>query len=187
MTVNAGGGETKDSVSAWTVDSLNAHYAQVLNERDRRYEQRFVAQEKAVADAFLAAEKAVGAALAAAKEAVNKAESASEKRFESVNEFRAQLADQQVTFLPRNEYNAQHEALEQKVEAAEKALDHKIDSVAKGLAEGIHRNGQLISALGIRIERAEGQRGGLKEGWGFLVGAVGFISALAAIVVALTR
>lgn len=36
-----------------------------------------------------------------AKEATNKAEVANDKRFESVNEFRAQLAEQAASFLPR--------------------------------------------------------------------------------------
>ena len=38
--------------------------------------------------------------------AVNKADAATEKRFESVNEFRGTLSDQQRTFLPRAEYEA---------------------------------------------------------------------------------
>lgn len=38
---------------------------------------------------------------AAQSEAIHKAEAATEKRFESVNEFRAQLADQASSFLPR--------------------------------------------------------------------------------------
>jgi len=71
---------------------LRTHIEMVLNERDRRYEDRFEGQEKAV-----------GAALQAAKEAVQKAEVAAEKRFDAVNEFRAQLADQASTFMPRLE------------------------------------------------------------------------------------
>jgi hypothetical protein len=53
--------------------------------------------------AFTAADRAVQAALDAAKEAVIKAETATEKRFEGVNEFRQQLADQAATFMPRTE------------------------------------------------------------------------------------
>jgi len=40
-------------------------------------------------------------ALDASQAAVNKAEHATEKRFESVNEFRQQLSDQAGTFMPR--------------------------------------------------------------------------------------
>lgn len=76
----------------------------IIDERDRQYGQRFDAQEKAVA-----------AALAAAKEAVVKAEGASEKRFDSVNEFRATLKDQQVTLMPRAEADVRFRALEEKM------------------------------------------------------------------------
>lgn len=86
-------GETEKQVSGWTVDTLKEYF-----------EQRFTDQDKAVQ-----------AALLAAKEAVLKAEVASEKRFESVNEFRQQLSDQTNTFIPRPEYTAQHKALEDKV------------------------------------------------------------------------
>lgn len=86
-------GETGEKVSGWTVDTLKEHMTQ-----------RFADQDKAVQ-----------AALLAAKEAVLKAEVASEKRFESVNEFRQQLSDQTNTFLTRNEYAANHSALEDKL------------------------------------------------------------------------
>lgn len=64
----------------------------IVDERDHRYSQRFDSQEKAVASA-----------LAAAKEAVSKAENATEKRFDSVNEFRNTLKDQQGTYVTRSE------------------------------------------------------------------------------------
>ncbi len=85
-------GETEENISGWTTDTLRAHILQMMIEHDRRYEQRFAAQEKAVASALGAAERAVA-----------KAETATEKRFEGVNEFRSQLADQAQTFMPRTE------------------------------------------------------------------------------------
>jgi Flp pilus assembly protein TadB len=65
----------------------------VMDQMDLRYQQRFEAQTKAI-----------DAALLAAKEAVTKAENATEKRFESVNEFRDTLSDQAATFITRVEY-----------------------------------------------------------------------------------
>lgn len=50
-------------------------------------------------------------ALAASDKAITKAEIATERRFESVNEFRAQLADQATTFLRRDQYDAAHRPL----------------------------------------------------------------------------
>src|ERR1700686_742943 len=78
-------------------------------------DRRFDDQDKAVQTALTSAEKAVQAALAAAKEAVTKAEIANDKRFESVNEFRGQLADQTATLMPRTEFNVQHKTLEDKI------------------------------------------------------------------------
>ncbi len=66
--------------------SDRAHIMALLSEKDKRDEQRFQANKEAINAALLAAEKAVA-----------KAEAASEKRFEGVNEFRAQLADQART------------------------------------------------------------------------------------------
>ncbi len=97
------GGETESNVSAWTVDSLKELMMAVLEEMDRRYEQRFEAQQVALRDALISSEKAVNAALNAAERAVSKAELASERRFESINEFRGQLADQAATLMPRAE------------------------------------------------------------------------------------
>lgn len=122
-------GETEQSVSAWTNDTVLEHLRsyissvqQIMDERDRRYEQRFVAQEKAVTDALTSAEKAVAAALAAAEKAVSKAEMATEKRFDNVNEFRAQLNDQANTFVPRQEYQVQHDPLVERVGKLENNL-----------------------------------------------------------------
>lgn len=56
-------------------------------------------------------EQAMLNGLSTSKEAVDKAERATELRFQSVNEFRAQLDDQQRTFMPRLEYEQAHNAL----------------------------------------------------------------------------
>jgi len=82
----------------------------IINERDQRYSQRFDSQERAVA-----------AALAAAKEAVLKAEAASEKRFESVNEFRSTLKDQQTTLLTRNEAGLRFKGIEDRITTIEQS------------------------------------------------------------------
>jgi tetrahydromethanopterin S-methyltransferase subunit G len=58
----------------------------VIAEQDKRYEQRFEAQERATATALASTKEATVAALASAKEAVIKAEAAAEKRFEGFNE-----------------------------------------------------------------------------------------------------
>lgn len=131
---------------------------------DLRYQQRFDAQSDALAAAFASqqtamkvafdgAEKAVNAALAAADRAVSKAELASDKRFESVNEFRKTLADQQATFMPRAEADVSHRGMNDKIEAMKQVLDRMI-------AEQL----------------------GVKGGWGYAVGVVGFVLAVGAVI-----
>ncbi len=86
-----------------------------FSDMDLRYQQRFDAQQKALSDSSDAGKEMVNAALASADRAVTKAEVSAERRFESVNEFRATLADQAATFLPRSEADARFGAVGDKV------------------------------------------------------------------------
>lgn len=95
----------------WTVETVKEYT-----------DQRFTDNDKAVQAALVSQEKAVAAALAAAEKAVIKAETAADKRFDAVNEFRQTLTDQTNTFIPRAEYDAQHKALEDKVDVLTKLV-----------------------------------------------------------------
>lgn len=129
-------GETEKQVSGWTVDTVKEYF-----------EQRFTDQDRAVQ-----------AALQAAKEAVLKAETSSDKRFDSVNEFRRTLSDQTNTFLSRPEYEAQHKALEDRV-----------------------------TDLSDRMNKADGRGAGLSAGWGYLAGAVGLAATVVSIILAFSN
>ena len=59
----------------------------------------------------------------ALQRAVDKAEIATEKRFESVNEFRTQLGDQARSFMPRTEYEVTHKNLDTKIDVISKLVD----------------------------------------------------------------
>jgi hypothetical protein len=162
-------GETEGNVSGWTVDTLNAHYAQQLaelkrhidqrlGEMDLRYQQRFDAQSLALDAARLAAKEGVDAALASADRAVGKAEIAADKRFESVNEFRKTLADQTATFLPRLEYDSAHDALVSKVDAATddlrggiSSVENRIGAIEAGLRAQARLQTLSIGALAVAI------------------------------------
>lgn len=74
-------GETETNVSGWTVDTLHTHLSRLLEERDRRYQERFEASEKAVTAAF-----------EASKEAAHKVETSAEARFGLLNELRSGVA-----------------------------------------------------------------------------------------------
>lgn len=127
--------------------ALIDHVKALLAQMDLRYQQRFDAQTLAI-----------NAALQAAKEAVTKAETATERRFDSVNEFRKTLADQSSTFLPRPEYQAAHNA-----------------------------TNDQIRALAERMNRADGRSTGHGDSWGYIVGACGLILAIATLVFHNTR
>jgi hypothetical protein len=107
---------------------------------------------------FKAQEEAVAAALAAADRAVTKAEVASEKRFDSVNEFRAALNDNNRLLMPRLEAEQSFRVLSDK-----------------------------ISDLSTKVAARDDQGRGLAIGWGYLVGAAGLIGMIATMVYELTR
>ncbi len=88
--------EKQNSSVGW-----RSYVDRILTEHDLRYQQRFDAQAQAIKDALLAAEKAV-----------SKAETATEKRFDSVNEFRKALTDQTSTFVSRIEFDSLKERLD---------------------------------------------------------------------------
>jgi len=93
-----------DADTQWTVETLK-----------EMVDQRFLDNQKAVDTALLAQEKAVNAALLAAKEAVGKAEILTDRRFDAVTLTVAQVSKQTVDLLPRAEYGASHNALNDKI------------------------------------------------------------------------
>lgn len=110
----------------------------LIDANDKNYNQRF---ENVI--------QATQSALNAADRAVNKAESAAEKRFEGVNEFRATLADQQRTLMPRSE-----------VEILVKGINERIEKI---------ENANLLST---------GTSKGINTSWAFVIGAISTIALL---------
>lgn len=78
---------------------------------------RIASLEKSIDTRFESVSATTNTALAAADKATNKAEGASEKRFDAVNEFRATLADQQRTLMPRAESELLIHALNEKIDS----------------------------------------------------------------------
>ncbi len=115
-----------------------------LEALDRLLQERYATQTKALDAAFVAAEKAVATALESQNVAVAKAEEAAERRFESVNEFRAQLSDQASTFLTRGEYTVAHNALVDK-------LDTEVKRTGDRFQEYERRNETIVKELESRL------------------------------------
>jgi hypothetical protein len=74
------------------------------------------AQKEAIQAALVATKEALSAAQSSSNLAVRKAEEANEKRFEGVNEFRAQLSDQQRTLVTKSEVDYRFTAMEKMIE-----------------------------------------------------------------------
>lgn len=118
--------------------------------------QQIIAQKEAISAALIAAKDALTAALSSAEKAIAKAEESTEKRFQSVNEFRAQLGDQQKTFVVKSEVDYRFEAVAVKldevavwrrtVDASLTAASSKSGTIYAGLALAI-AVGTLIIAL----------------------------------------
>ena len=186
-----GGGETQKDPSGWTTDTLHAHMQSQVNDMrvhlqtqlndmramlQERYETQskavdaaFVAQQVAMSTALTAAERAVSTAMLAAEKAVDKAEDAATKRFEAVNEFRGQLADQASTFIPRLE--------------AEQRLSQNAEKIT--VLEG--RVATDIAQIQSRLDLSAGGARGIEKAWAFLVAAVVAGGAIVTIALTLTR
>lgn len=154
------GGMTAKDPSAWTPDLLYLYLLQRIEATEQIAHVKIEASEQLTAaritmlsnkldERYVTQQTAMEAARLAAEKAVTKAETASEKRFEGVNEFRAQLADQQGTFMPRAEANARIDALTDKIN----------DAVS-------------------RLDVNQGKGTGTQQSWGVLIGAVGLIAVL---------
>ena len=157
--------------SGWTIETAIDHLLSVISEKhsqtlmvitgnDKRYEERFAASQKALELGLMGTKSEISLALAAADRAVQKAEVATEKRFESVNEFRGTLDSQQRTLIPRSEVAVLVEGLSEKIANVTKVVDEQKAIIAKLQAE----------------------RQGVVGGWGYAAGAVGLFLALGSLI-----
>lgn len=171
-------GETEERPSGWTTDTLHSlvqrqldalektvqrqldDMNKLLDERfqgqTRAVDTAFQAQSTAMSAAFAAADRAVAAALESAEKAVGKAELASERRFEAVNEFRAQLADQAGTFMPRIEAEAQHRSLSERINTDMRSIGDRVTEMDR-------RFSAAIAANTSRIDQTSGTAAGTHE------------------------
>jgi len=101
----------------------------------------------------------IGLTLNASIEAAQKAERSTEKRFENVNEFRAQQADI-IKMFPNKAV----------VEAQLSALSGRIDA-----------NLETVTKMAARVDRAEGRQGGVSAATHLVMGAVVLIISVVAV------
>lgn len=117
------GGQTKESPSGWTVDTVKTYLESKIDDADKRYEQRFRDQTQAL----------------------TKQDAATEKRFEGVNEFRNQLRDQNVTFMARTEALSRIDANAAKIDQLSKQIsDREATSAGSTQTWGLLAAGLLL-------------------------------------------
>lgn len=139
-----------------TADDLPPLVLRLLEERDRRYEERFTSITETVS-----------AAAEAADRATTKAETATEERFRGVNEFRAALDAATSKNITRTEVDAIRDALGTEIRVLREATETRLRGIEN------------------RIEKAEGTAQGLGLGWKALIAVSGLVSLLLAVYVAL--
>lgn len=159
-------------------DAIDSAWRDMLGALSDSVEQRFAALHALMEHRFSATEAASAAALSSAKEAVTVANTANEKRFESINEFRGQLADQAGTFLPRSEAQVVADGFNEKVQSLETRLNQMILSIERINA----------AQSGANSERAEirDRSVSMQTLIGTVIGVVVFVIVVAGFVIGLT-
>jgi hypothetical protein len=120
-----------------------ANLRTLMDERDRRYEER-----------FRATDEKTSLALTSSKEAVAKAETATEKRFDSVNEFRKTLADQAAGFMPRQEYISNHQAIIDKIDTFKEGFNKEITDLRESRSQSAGKSAGFNASWAVAISLA---------------------------------
>lgn len=179
---------TDVSGSDWTLDTLAVYFNVQLAAMDRRITEQLTAIQIAATTSVAAAQEVAAAQhesmerafrghleqirretdamFASSDRAITKAEIATDKRFTSVNEFRAQLSDQAARFVARTEFEAEATALRAEQRSASE------------------RNAERIQEITDRMNRSEGKNSGLNASWIYLLGALGAIGTVVSLLVA---
>lgn len=130
----------------------------LIDKQAKRYDEMLNERDTRYQQRFEATAIYVAFGFSSAEKAITKAEIATEKRFEGVNEFRSQLGDQQRTFMPRAE-----------VLVMESAVTNRLAAVEK------------------RVDTLLAERAGIRGGWGYAVGVVGFVLTVVSLVMMFAR
>lgn len=118
--------------SEWTFKTVIKYFERVIEELDKRYDQRLQLNQVAVSTALSAQEKSVAAAFEASEKAIIKAEIAQTAYNLRSNEFRAALDDQSKTFIPRIEADGRFQQLRDLVDSQLKQIIELQKSESRG-------------------------------------------------------
>jgi hypothetical protein len=113
--------------NGWTFDTLYIHVMEISK----------------------AAKEGVNAAMASAEKAILKAETATEKRFDSVNEFRQAMRDQQENFASKSETNMRIEDLTKRLDRVTSGMEMSTGRSSGLLAAGLLSGWAITTAIAL--------------------------------------
>lgn len=106
-----GGGQTREDVSGWTVDTLHSHILSLLQERDRRWEEVLAERGRYLERVFSERDQRYTARFAASQTAVDKSEREMEGWKHTTNEWRGAMQDKDKLLMARPEITSELNAL----------------------------------------------------------------------------
>lgn len=140
----------------WTVETSHAELLRLIGGLEQQLQQRFDAAQQALADALVCADqlrvesdRRYEERFVAQEKAVLKAEGSSERRFDAVNSFRAQLSDQAATFIPRVEAEQRIGVAVQALQALQASASSQITREELDRLSGVYND--KIDVLGSRL------------------------------------
>lgn len=179
--------DPRPDASGWTPELLFKYFERRISDQDRRIESTFTEKDKALQAALAAQEKSSAAAIASADRAVQKAEMASDKRFDSVNEFRQALTDMTGRLVSRMEVDGTIRSITEKIDGIRESVGSveklalrgvtrpEVESMLSVVAEKTTNLATLITNLGSVSDRREGRGAGVVANWGWIVGGITLI------------
>jgi Mg2+ and Co2+ transporter CorA len=179
------------------IESVSKLLMIVVDERENKYIQGMDSIESSIKEVRVEIKDSLLTALSTNATAL----SSLDRRFETVNEFRAQLSDQQETFARKSDVESVMMAVEKATIKSEAATEKRLEGVNEFRAqladqqatlarktevdirfEGLEK--KLDVALG-QLQIAEGRRTGMFAVWGVMVVLITFVMSGASIVISL--
>ena len=178
------------------LDDLRKVEVKRIDERidasDDKYQVQFNSAKDAVSIALIAQEKAVAAALEGTKEAINKADITTDKRFDLLSEKIDAIANTMSKNTGAQGIYVTHDDLTTSIEKLQDYMEHTLQPVVAFMNSQQGKQGifdpqitLLISEMKATRESAAngaGQKQGIGSSWLVVVGAVGLIGAIAAVI-----
>lgn len=181
--------DTSTARSAGSSDddiSLREHMQRQIDREHQSYE-RLLAEQAAYFDMrFLDARELLNERFEAQKKAVEELKTTTTQRFESVNEFRAQLNDQARLFMGRDESISRHERNAETMTAMGLRHDNELRLMRERFDEEVKtlraRHEADMALVNSRLDLTQGQTTGADKTWGVIFAGAAFVATLVGLI-----